>query len=75
MFTFLLEGRECLWTLGLFLDSKIHIVLLHVEVDGGSRVTVYRRVEAADRCPLAGPSRTWTAGTRIKQIYQDKELL
>lgn len=36
MFTFLLEGSESLWTLGLFLDSKIHIVLLHVEVDGGS---------------------------------------
>lgn len=42
MFTFLLEGRECLGTLGLFLDSEINIVLLHVEVDGGSRVTVYR---------------------------------
>lgn len=75
MFTFLLEGRERLWTLGLFLDSKIHIVLLHVEVDGGSRVTVHHRVEAADRCPLAGPRGTWTAATRKKQIYRDKALL
>lgn len=69
MFTFLLEGRECLWTLGLFLDPKIHVVLLHVEVDGGSRVAVDHRVEAADRRPLAGPSRTCTAATRTKQIY------
>lgn len=42
MLTFLLRGRECLWTLGLLLDSKIHIVLLHVEVDGGGGVAVYR---------------------------------
>lgn len=40
MLTFLLQGSEGLWTLGLFLDSEVDVVLLHVEVDGGSRVAV-----------------------------------
>lgn len=36
LFTFLLSGQRHVWILGLFLNVKIHIVLLHVEVDGGS---------------------------------------
>lgn len=31
-----------MWVLGLLLDVKVHVVLLHVEVDGGGRVAVHR---------------------------------
>lgn len=36
IFTFLLSGRRHVRILGLFLDVEVDIVLLHVEVDGGS---------------------------------------
>lgn len=36
VFTFLISGRRHMWILGLFLDVEVDIVLLHVEVDGGS---------------------------------------
>lgn len=49
-----------MWILGLFLDVEIHIVLLHVEVDRGSWVTVYYWLKTADGCPLAVPGRVWT---------------
>ena len=41
--TFLLLGeRWYMGVLGLFLDVEVDIVLLHIEIDGGSRVTVHR---------------------------------
>lgn len=57
--TFLLRGKRHMWTLGLFLNVKIHIVLLHVKVDGSSWVTVHYRLETADRRPFARPCRVW----------------
>lgn len=41
IFTFLVSSRRHVWILGLFLDVEVDIVLLHVEVDRGSRVTVH----------------------------------
>lgn len=36
-----------MWRLGLLLDVKIHIVLLHVQIDGGSGIAVHYRLVAA----------------------------
>lgn len=33
---------------GLLFDVEVNIVLLHIQVDGGRRVAVHRRMEAAD---------------------------
>lgn len=60
LFTFLLRRERHVRRLGLFLDVKIHVVLLHVEIDGGGRVAVHDRLVAAHRRPLAGPSRIWS---------------
>ena len=66
-FTFLLGSRWHVWIFGLLLDVKVHVVLLHVEVDGGGRVAVHRRLEAADRRPVAGAGGVWTHTNRDSQ--------
>ena len=60
IFTFLLGACRHVWILGLFLDVEVDVVLLHVEVDGGSGVAVHHRLEAADRRSLARAGRVWT---------------
>lgn len=78
IFTFLFSCGRHMRILGLFLDAKIHIVLLHVQIYGSSWVTVHSWMDATDRCPLAGPSRAWTEGQdsemQLKFINQIKPV-
>lgn len=43
--------------LGLLLDVEVDVVLLHIQVNGGSRIAVHRRLETANRCSF-----TWAGG-------------
>lgn len=37
-----------MWVLGALLDMEVHVVQLHVQADGGGRITVHCGLEAAD---------------------------